>query len=131
MFHRNALLPLTFALALSCSSATGPSVTGDWGGQGASLSLTAAGGTVNYSCGNGTIDPGWTLDRDGRFAATGMHSFGGGPVPPGGNHPYPATYAGQVRGDTLTFSVTITDLQQTLGPFLLLRNGPVAVQQCV
>ncbi len=120
------------ALAAGCASATGPTaVVGQWGGAQASLVLTRAGGTISYLCGSGTIDSTWTLTADGLFAATGEHFFGGGPVPAGGSTPHPATYAGQVDGDHLTLTVTVTDLKTTLGPFVLVRGGPLVHQLCV
>src|SRR5574341_1167650 len=110
--------------AIACDSPTAPTVLGDWGGQQASLSLTHSGGSVAYQCGAGTIDSAWTITKDGQFTASGMHHFGGGPVPPGGHPPHPARYSGQVDGQFLTLTVFVADLQQTLGPFHLIRGGP-------
>lgn len=121
---------LLVPLVLSCSSPTATGVEGSWGGTEASLELTGSGGTLAYLCGTGTIDS-WTLDSDGRFAATGLHYFGGGPVPPQGRPPHPARYAGRVEGDHLTLSVHLTDFGQTLGPYLLVRGGPAVTELCV
>jgi hypothetical protein len=121
------LLPL----ALGCFSPTAPVALGSWGGQEASLVLTGSGGTLSYPCGAGTIDSAWTLDSDGRLVASGEHFFGGGPVPVGGRPPHPATYSGLVQGNSLTLTVTLSDLNETLGPFHLVRGGPVVVEQCV
>ncbi len=118
-------------VALGCNSPTAPSVLGPWGGQEASLVLTVSGGTVSYPCGAGTIDSAWTLSPTGQFTASGQHFFGGGPVPPQGHPPHPARYSGQVYGDSLSFTVTLTDLGQTLGPFHLVRRGPEVLEQCV
>jgi hypothetical protein len=118
-------------VALGCFSPTAPDVLGTWGGQDASLVLSTSGGTVSYPCGAGTIDSGWTLSAGGRFVASGEHFFGGGPLPPQGRPPHPARYVGQVEGHNLTLAVTLTDLNQTLGPFYLVRGGPVVVEQCV
>ena len=122
---------LLLPLALACSSPTAPDVLGSWGGTEASLVLTSSGGAISYACGSGTIDSGWTLSRTGQFVASGQHFFGGGPVPPQGRPPHPARYMGQVQGDDLTLTVTLTDLNQTLGPFHLVRGGPVVVELCV
>lgn len=121
------LLPL----ALACSSPTAPAALGAWGGTEASLVLTTAGGTVSYACGAGTIDSAWTLSDAGELVASGQHYFGGGPVPPQGHPAHPARYSGQVRGDGLTLTVTLTDLDQVLGPFHLVRGGPTVQEQCV
>jgi hypothetical protein len=120
-----------FALAIGCSSPTAPTALGEWGGQPASLSLTTSGGTVAYLCGIGTIHSGWTITNGGQFAASGRHYFGGGPVPPGGTTPHPAHYSGQVDGQSLTMTVLVTDLKQTLGPFHLIRGGPAVHELCV
>jgi len=123
-----------FALVIGCSSSSEqgePNVVGDWGGTQASLTMTRSGGDLSYACGAGTIDATWTLSSDGHFAGTGEHFFGGGPLPVQGRPPHPALYAGNVDGDTLTLSVTVTDLGQTLRPFTLMRGGPAVVERCV
>jgi hypothetical protein len=119
------------SLALGCSSPTAPAALGSWGGPEASLLLTTSGGTLSYACGAGTIDSAWTLTDAGQFVASGQHFFGGGPVPPQGHPPHPARYSGQVLGDVLTLTVTLSDLHQSLGPFHLVRGGPAVVEQCV
>jgi hypothetical protein len=121
------LLPL----ALGCSSPTAPAALGAWGGKEASLVLTTSGGTLSYACGAGTVDSAWTLSDAGQFVASGQHFFGGGPVPPQGHPPHPARYSGQVQGDVLTLTVTLSDLDQSLGPFRLVRGGPTVVELCV
>jgi hypothetical protein len=127
---RNSMLVL-LTLALACFTPTAPDALGTWGGQEASLVLTPSGGTLSYPCGAGTIDSAWTLSRTGRLLASGQHFFGGGPVPPQGRPPHPARYSGQVQGNELTLTVTLTDANQTLGPFHLVRGGPAVVEQCV
>lgn len=122
-----ALLPL----ALGCASPTAPDALGSWGGQEVSLVLTTSGGTLSYPCGAGTIDSAWTLSSAGLFVASGDHFFGGGPVPPQGRPPHPARYSGQVQGNDLILTVTLSDLNQTLGPFHLVRGGPPVIEQCV
>jgi hypothetical protein len=51
-------------------------------------------------------------------------------VPPQGHPPHPARYSGQVNGDDLTLTVTLSDLSQSLGPFHLIRRGPAVLEQC-
>ena len=125
------VVALLLPLALACSSPTAPEAEGTWGGTEASLSLTRAGGTVTYLCGAGTIDSAWTLRPDGRLLATGLHYFGGGPIPIQGRSPHPARYVGQVDGDNMNLMVTLTDLGQTLGPYRLVRGGPPVSEICV
>lgn len=127
---RHALL-LVLTAILACADPPAPEAEGLWGGPVASLSLSRAGGALAYSCGAGTIDSMWTLSREGRFTATGKHFFGGGPVPPEGHPPHPARYTGRIDGSVMILTITVTDLVQTLGPFRLVRNGPVVRELCV
>ena len=98
---RTTLLPALLGLLVvstACdASGTGPSAEGRWGGQTASLQLAPAGGAIQYQCGAGTIDSGWTLSTRGTFQATGVHFFGGGPLPPGGVSGQAARYDVRVR----------------------------------
>lgn len=126
-----AVCTLGLAFALACSSPTEPSAVGTWGGREASLVLSRSGGQVGYQCGAGTIDSTWTLSDEGKFTAAGVHFFGGGPEPIQGRPPHPATYVGQVSGTSMVFTVTLTDLAQTLGPFHLTRGGPPVPELCL
>jgi hypothetical protein len=121
-------LLLTF---VACSDPTAPEPAGRWGGPDVSLLLAKSGGTLTYTCGAGTVDSGWTVRAAGRFSGAGQHFFGGGPVPPQGHPPHPAVYAGRLTGDQLVLTVTLTDLQQVLGPFTLRRGGPPVAELCV
>ena len=126
-----SLTIVLIACVIGCGLPTAPSVLGDWGGREASLTLARSGGTLSYPCGAGTMDSAWTLGPGGVFTATGQHFFGGGPMPVQGRPPHPASYSGTVDGDRLTLSVTLTDLNQTLGPFHLVRGGPPVPEMCV
>jgi hypothetical protein len=120
------------AFALGCSAATAPpEVLGEWGGQEASLILKISGGTINYLCGAGTIDSAWVLAPNGQFVGAGRHYFGGGPISIEGRTPHPARYQGQVEGRSFVFTVEVTDLKQTYGPFHLVRGGPPVFELCV
>lgn len=116
---------------MACSSFTDASLSGRWGGQQASLVLQPSGGTVSYQCGAGSVDPGWSVSDDGQWSATGQHFFGGGPDPIGGRPPHPARYSGHLAGSQLTFTVTVTDLDEVLGPFHVTRDGPAVSEVCV
>lgn len=118
-------------LAACGSTPTAPELTGQWGGPDADLTLAVSGGSVEYACGEGTIDPSWSLGPGGQWHAAGQHFTGGGPVPPSGHPPHPAVYAGTLRGDQLTFSVTLTDLDQVLGPFTVIRGRATALNFCL
>jgi len=129
--NRPVFVLTAMVLSFACSSATAPEAVGVWGGTEASLTLTAAGGEVQYQCGASTIDSGWTLSPNGVFAASGEYYAGGGPVPVGGRPPHAATYAGEVAGSTFTFTVTVPDLDATLGPYRVVRDGPEVSELCL
>ena len=124
------ILALT-VVGVACASPTDASVIGQWGSQQASLQLKLSGGTLMYQCGAGTVDPAWTVSLDGTWSATGEHFLGGGPQPIDGRPPHPARYSGQFVGDRLEFTVLLLDLNQTLGPFHLVRDGPSVSEVCV
>lgn len=130
---RKALLPILLFLGVAAcgDQATSPTLDGQWGSQVASLQLSSAGGNVQYQCGAGFIHPGWTVTNGGTFHGVGEHFFGGGPMPPQGHPWHPASYAGQLIGSRLILTVTVTDLNQVLGPFELLRDGPPVSDMCV
>ena len=118
-----------------CTTATGPSrsedILGDWGGQDANLTLSVSGGTVEYGCGLAVLDQSWTVSSTGVFGATGKHYPEGGPIPIGGIPPHPARFEGQVHGNLFTFTETLTDLNQTLGPFTVERGKVVQLLKCL
>jgi hypothetical protein len=104
-------------------------VTGQWGGDQVNLDLAQSGGTVEYACGAGTIDAGWTLEG-GRFTATGTQVTEGGPAPAGGFPSHPARYDGVLNGSRLLLTVTLTDAGTVLGPFHLVRGSTVQLVKC-
>ena len=126
-FARIALMAL-----LACGVPTNSQpIQGQWGSVDASLVLSEATGTLSYSCGAGTVDSGWTLTRHGQFQGTGLHFFGGGPLPATGRPPHPTRYTGQVHGHTLTLTVLLLDSPDTLGPFTMRRGGPIVSELCL
>jgi hypothetical protein len=129
--RRVALLSLLLSSALACADPVAPELTGQWGGPDATVILSLAGGTVQYSCGSGTIDPGWHFEADGQWRATGQYFAGGGPMPVEGRPPQAASYLGTLTGDALTFSVTLPSPGSVLGPFTVKRDQPGAYEICL
>src|SRR6266852_1630556 len=109
------VIVVALASLVACSGPTGPTdgrvEIGVWSGEHLRVDVTAGGGTTEYDCAHGTIDEPLVAQRDGRFSATGTHTFDhGGPirndeVP----NRHPARYDGRVTGDTLQLTVTVTD----------------------
>ena len=133
------LVSLCAAIALltACSVViAGPGVfiiIGDWGGEHVQLQLEEAGGTLEYDCAYGTIDPGWTLADDGEFTGTGEHVIEhGGPVREGEILPArPASYDGMVEDDRMSLTVTLSDSAQVIGTFQLQRGSDGQLMRCL
>lgn len=122
---------LVLAAVVGCSEPASPELAGEWGGPDATLTLAPDGGSIEYACGSGTVAPGWRIDRTGTWSGTGQYFTGGGPAPSEGRPPHPAIYAGHLKGDVLTFTVTVPDLSATLGPFQVRRDAPGASEICL
>jgi len=125
------LLALTCLAGLGCSDPAAPAAPEAWGGPEATLILTTAGGSAEYLCGKSTIDAGWGVEPGGHWHATGQYYTGGGPEPAEGRPPHAATYEGLFLGDVLVFSVSVPDLETTLGPYTVTRGKPGATEICV
>src|SRR5438034_731610 len=113
------VLIATTACAMSPVSPGDRLPAGIWGGDRIQLSVASDGGATDFDCAHGTIEQPIVVDRGGRFAATGHHVFEhGGPVrddePP---NRHPARYRGQITGDTMTLTITLTDTAQEVGTF--------------
>lgn len=119
--------------AAQCPTGVPDSIIGQWGGEHAGMVVTADKATLEYDCATGRIDAPVQVSSDGRFEAGGEHVIGhGGPirqdeVP----DRHPAHYSGQVRGDTMTLTVELTDLKVTVGTFVLVRGKEARVFKCL
>jgi hypothetical protein len=106
---------------------------GTWGGEHVRITIGAASAILVYDCAHGTIDQAFVVDPAGRFDLVGTHvPESPGPVredkPPVA---HPARYAGSTDGKTLTFSTTLTDSGQILGPFTLSLGAPGHLFRCL
>jgi hypothetical protein len=128
---------LGFCLVVSlagCVEANVPTVlTGNWGGQHLGLMASAAGADLEYDCAAGKIAEPIRPDESGRFSVVGEHYPGhGGPIRLGEEQvKRPARYAGMVRGDTLTLTVTLSDTNEILGSFTLVLGRSPHVFKCL
>jgi hypothetical protein len=122
------------ALLAGCTGTLEPSdLIGQWGGTHVEVVFDSTGaGTVEYDCAHGRIAPPITLDG-GALRAAGTHTpEHGGPVREDEVlESRPATYAGTVSGDLLTFTVTLTDSGTVLGPFAVRRGAPAQLFKCL
>jgi len=106
---------------------------GTWGGTSIRLEVTSQGATIEYDCAHGTIDEPLVTDRDGRFTLNGTHvREHGGPIRQDETPDrHPARYRGQVNGDSLRMTVTLTDAQQDVGTFTLTRDAMARLFKCL
>jgi hypothetical protein len=88
---------------------------------------------VEFDCAHGTLDQAPGPDGNGHFDVPGtFFREHGGPVRPGEvPDAHPARYAGTIAGSTLTLTVTITDAQQVVGPFKLVRGASARLMKCL
>ena len=128
---------VALALLAGCGGPSRPTEgqveIGSWGGDHVRLDITERGGTTEYDCAHGTIDEALVVDRDGRFSASGTHTFEhGGPVRDDEMlNRHPARYDGRVTGDKLQLTVTVTDTPQIIGPFTLTRGATTRLVRCL
>ena len=132
-----ARLALVATLLAGC---TGPTevtpalLEGEWGGAHAALTFAGDGSaTAQYDCAHGSISAPPAPAGAGRFTAAGTHvPEHGGPVRDGEVlEAHPARYDGLLRGDRLTYTVTLLDTGVVLGPFELRRNEPEQLLRCL
>ena len=120
------------ALALlACSVATLTPITevaGTWGGDNTGLIVNGNDVHVHIGCtlgdAVGPIHPG----ADGRFEATGTYNVDAYPVNRGIDHP--ARFTGQITGQTMALTVTLTDTARVLGPVTLIYGKEPKMGPC-
>lgn len=124
-------------LLLGLAGCVGPEIptvlTGEWGGVHLGLVATGAGAELEYDCASGRIGVAVRPDGSGRFSVAGSHFPGhGGPIRFGEILvERPARFDGNVRGDTMTLTVTLTDTNEALGTFTLVRGASPHVFKCL
>jgi hypothetical protein len=134
-----ALLLAVSAGPGACGPAGGPAVPdttqarvpdGQWGGNGALLTVEGASATIQFDCAEGTLNGPLTIDDRRRFAVEGSFVRGrGGPVPEDPPPPEPAKYSGQLTRDTLALTVRVGD--EEFGTFTLTRGRTARLRRCL
>jgi len=106
---------------------------GLWGGMHIGLRVKDDGASIQYDCADGTIGQPLVTDDKGNFEVTGIHNKGhGGPVIIGEKpDSHPARYTGQVNGETMTLTVTLTDTKESFGPFTLTYGKQPRIFRCL
>ena len=127
---RIGLIPSVLAI-LACSTATSTPITdvvGTWGGDNAGLIVTNNDLHVHIGCTLGSATGPISADANGRFEASGTYNVDAYPVDRGILHP--ATFSGQIVGQTMTLTVTLTDNGQVLGPVSLIYGKEPKMGPC-
>jgi hypothetical protein len=105
---------------------------GTWGGEHVRITIGAASAILVYDCAHGTIDQPFVVDSNGHFDLVGTHvPEGPGPIRQGDPVVHPARYTGTVEGKTIAFTVTETDVGQTLGPYVLTFGVAGRIFKCL
>jgi hypothetical protein len=111
---------LSILAVLACSAATSAHITevvGTWGGDNAGLIVSNTDVHVHIGCTLGDAIGPINPDANGRFEATGTYNVDAYPVDRGITHP--ATFSGQIIDQTMTLTVSLTDIGRVLGPVTL------------
>ncbi|MGH7695979.1 MAG: hypothetical protein ACRENH_13415 [Gemmatimonadaceae bacterium] len=107
---------------------------GTWGGENAGLIVNDTIAHVHVACTLGNFPAPVTIDENGRFNVTGSYVLRAYPVFVGPYHP--AQFAGQINGNRLTLTVTVSDTVEkktvTVGPVTVIfkqepRMGPCPI----
>ena len=131
MAGRAALIVMAVLLAGSCGAApTGPSPTGQWGGDHIALTVTASGSHAELDCAHGDItEP--IESSTFRLAGTFVREHGG-PIAIGESpDTHPAIYLGTVVGDAMTLTIRVTDTNEAIGSYTLTRGATGHIVKCL
>ena len=122
-----------FAALISCATATSTPtgnlvIQGTWGGDNAGLIVNVDDVHVHIGCTLGDAKGPVQTDLNGHFEATGTYNVDAYPVNRGIEHP--AKFSGDVAGNTMTLTVSLTDTGQVLGPVTLTYGKQAQMGPC-
>src|ERR1700716_1475634 len=122
---------LSIFAVLACSAATSTriaEVVGTWGGDNAGLIVTNTDVHVHIGCTLGDAVGPIHPDANGRFEAAGTYNVDAYPVSRGIIHP--AQFTGQITGQMMTLTVSLTDTARVLGPVNLIYGKEPKMGPC-
>jgi len=122
---------LSIFAVLACSTATSTRITevvGTWGGDNAGLIVSDTDVHVHIGCTLGDALGPIRPDANGRFEANGTYNVDAYPVDRGIVHP--AQFTGQIIGQTMTLTVSLTDTARVLGPVTLIYGKEPKMGPC-
>ncbi|MEN3328319.1 MAG: hypothetical protein V7638_3126 [Acidobacteriota bacterium] len=88
---------------------------GEWGGIHISMNVGERSATIEYDCAHGEIQGPLATDGEGKFQLQGTFTpERGGPVRADeSQRAQPATYSGEVKGNTMTLNLKVGDSDET------------------
>jgi hypothetical protein len=122
---------LSVFAVVACSTATSTRITeivGTWGGDNAGLIVNGTDVHVHIGCTLGDALGPISPDANGRFDANGTYNVDAYPVDRGIIHP--AQFTGQITGQTMTLTVSLTDTARVLGPVTLIYGKEPKMGAC-
>lgn len=133
-----ALLSSACAMALTgCAlSQTGPTpfaLTGVWGGDHISMTVTDAGTHLEFDCAYGDISGALIPDSAGAVETVGTYvRERGGPIRLDETpESHPAQYNGRVTENTMQLTIRLVDRDVLVGTFVLTRGASGRVVKCL
>lgn len=140
--YYSCALSLIILAHLPAGRCTGETVTmdegtehlavGDWGGKHVRMEVSEGGALLEFDCAKGSIAGPITLDAEGRFGAKGEFAREGfGPrdedaLPEG----VPARFTGEVKGESMTLTITLTETKEEVGTYTLTRGSRGRLWKC-
>jgi hypothetical protein len=132
---RCAAVLLAVSASVACGSPASPStpLSGVWGGDHISLTATGAGSHAEFDCAHGDTPSPLVADVHNGFAVIGTFvREHGGPIQVGAApDSHPAMYSGSVNANTMVMTIQLTDTQEVIGTFTLLRDTAGRVVKCL
>lgn len=116
---------------IACSAATSTTITdvvGTWGGDNAGLIVNGTDVHVHIGCTLGDAVGPILPDANGRFEVSATYNVDAYPVNRGITHP--ATFSGQIVGQSMTLTVSLTDTARVLGPVTLVYGKEPKMGPC-
>jgi len=130
MMRVSVFLPVVTLLACSSTVTSTPitEVAGTWGGDNAGLIVANSDVHVHIGCTLGNVIGPIRPDSNGRFQASGTYNVDAYPVDRGIIHP--ANFTGRIVGETMTLTVSLTDISRVLGTVTLIYGKEPKMGPC-
>jgi hypothetical protein len=130
------ILTLALTTGSACAhSSTGPSAvpSGLWGGDHVTMTAADTATHLEFDCAHGDIPGPLQSGSGGQFSANGSFVREHGGPSRSGEAPdlHPAAYTGSVMADSLTLTIRLTDSNEVVGTFTLVRGSSGRLVKCL